>query len=188
MLKRVFGSSSAAYKGRFLLNIIPVQTEIWELSFEFVLELEVQTWHNILRLTTAAAENSLHTMGWRLPSIYVHANKLGIRYSSDTQGSAPALDIPIDLNRKHQLKMRQYRNFYDTGQLFKDVFLDGELVAHRVHGQYQEPFRNVKFFLSERNYRSAPVRVTNLIYTPNLLYPGMLHSLSFNSKILSLKT
>ena len=155
-----------------VLAIIPVQTDYWELSFDIIVEQDFPFWTNILQLTTNEAENQDYVIGWRIPALYLYGKSLQIRFSSDTNNNVQG-SVNLNLNQKYQFKIRQCRDFHNINTKFvKLVFLDGKLVMSYLHGIFAAPFHNVKFYFGDKSYRQAPVRVSNLVYTPNLLYTG----------------
>ena len=154
-----------------VLAIIPVQTDYWELSFDVIVEQDFPFWTNILQLTTAEA--GWLTIGFRIPAFYVIGRSLGIRFSSEANSDV-AGGAYLNLNQKHKIKIWQCGDMYNQFKLRKLVFLDGQLVMDSEHGTFATPFHNVKFFLGDKLYPPAPVRVSNLVYTPDLLYTGTL--------------
>ena len=154
-----------------LINTIPVVNDIWELSLDFILKHDLPYVTNIVRLFIGELENNQYEIGGRIPAVYVQNKKLLVRFSTDTNPNH-SLDIPIVLNKNYHLKIRQLVTS-DNKFLVKQVILDGDIIETVKHGRFSMKFKNVKFFFCDKLHKPAPVRVSNLRYTSNLLYQGM---------------
>ncbi|XP_066920526.1 uncharacterized protein [Clytia hemisphaerica] len=152
-----------------VLAIIPFQTDYWEVSFNFILEQDFPYWTNILRLS--ALEAGQRTTGWRIPGIYIFGRILEI-WSSETEQGVIKKVHNLNLNQKYHLKVWQCVDKDDSNKVQKLIILDGEIISVVEHVKLITPFRNVQFFFGDVGYPPAPVCVSNLIYTPDLLYQG----------------
>ena len=154
-----------------ILAIIPVQTDIWELSFDFVLKEDLPTsWMSLVRLSTT--EDNTQVIGYRIPSVYIRGRRMDIGYSTHSN-PYKFVSKNLELNRKYRLKIRQCVDLSDPNALHKLVSLDGVLIRKQKHSFFATKFTNIKIYLGDNSFPSAPVQISNFVYTPNLLYPGM---------------
>ena len=152
-----------------LINIIPLQERTWELSFDVVLLESTTESRNILHFTTG--ENKKNK-GDRTPAIFTNRNQILFRINiDDPQRDAYHYDHVIPLNKKVNVKIQQVLDMTSATKATVRIFIDRNQV-HELSHHWQIPFENVKCYYGNPWYNPSPVRISNLRYTQQMLYPG----------------
>lgn len=151
-----------------LINIIPIQERTWEISFDMVLLESSSAIGSTLHFTVGGNHGKY---GDRTPAIFTRENKIMFRSNIDHQNAQFSIDHEIQLNQKVNVKMQQVYHMTDTQNTVVRIFIDGNKIYTRNH-RWTIPFENVKCYFGDPWYDPSPVRISNLRYTQQLLYPG----------------
>ena len=131
----------------------------------------VATERNIFHFTTGG-DNEKH--GDRSPIIYTKANRLYFQFLNHRPQMVQKYDHEIPFNKTVHVKM--YHSFgadYEESSHVR-IFIGGKKVMFKRH-KWKVPLQNVKCYFGSPWYDPSPVRITNLRYTQNLIYPGTFH-------------
>ena len=112
--------------------------------------------------------------GDRTPAIFINEKNMILFRSNIDTGKYFSIDHPIPLNQMINVKMQQT---FENTNTFTRIFVDGKEIYENIH-RWTIPFENVKCYFGDPWYNPAPVRISNLRYTQQLLYPGKFSFLS----------
>ena len=110
----------------------------------------------ILHLTTG---KNAGQAGSRIPGVWLLNQDFYISFNTD-QAEQWFTYPNIPLNQKMSFKMERV---LIAGQSIVRTFIDQHLVSNQPHG-FNEPFKNVKFYLGDPWYDPAPVKIFGLKY------------------------
>ena len=144
-----------------LIDVLPIQELAWELSFEMII-MEAPSdglFRNIFHFTIGD-NGSNH--GDRTPAMWIRNQELDIAFNTEISKSKEFFfDIPA-INEKFSFKLEQVVLSDDRPTI--RLFINGELINQLAHN-WKTLFRDVKFFIGDPWYTTAPVKIWNLKYT-----------------------
>ena len=148
--------------------MIPVQGQVWEISFDFVLVKEVARTTNLLQFTINNLQSPIDDT--QIPKIIIYKRNITVQINRDEKIMVSLGQHEVNLGQKYRLVVRQMSN---TGQnrRIKMATINDASIGVRTD-LYNKAFKNVNCFLGNPWEPPAPVVISNLRYTEDLLYPG----------------